>query len=180
MKRENIKWNEIRTLIDRFYQGQTTHEEEALLMEVMCGKEVPEDLLTDAEVFRTLALEQAALTHEPHLPEGFEARLTARIRQEEQREKFTPKTRRMKRWWISAAACLLIAIAGILTPHHSRQPSEGDVFAASDLTQEEAEAYAIYALTMVSNSMKAGVQELECVGKAQQHIRQSLNETITY
>lgn len=186
MNRDNMNWEEVQHLIDRFYEGTTTHEEEELLMALPQCKDVPEHLRTDVEVFRALAQERQTIEAEPELPEGFEQRLMASIAENERRESLSiaPKNKAAKpktpmlRWWMSAAACLLVVLGTSLWLPNFHTDEE-TMFAASDITQEEAEAYTLYALTMVSNCMQQSVEEMECIGRVQEQVRQTLHETIT-
>lgn len=184
MTREEINWQEVQILVDRFYEGTTTPEEEELLMEVMTREDLPEALQTDAEVFRTLANESQRLAaQEADVPQGFEERLMASIKEQEQKEMLTLKpaprakgfsiTRRL---WTAAAACLLLV--ALASPYLLRDDTTADAFAASDITQEEAEMYTAYALSMVSNTMKSGMSELDAMGDVQQQIRSILNEAV--
>lgn len=187
MKQDSLNWEEVKNLIDRFYEGTTTREEEELLMELPGRKDVPEELLTDVEVFRALADERQQLDVPPAVPEGLEQRLKAAIEEEEKKEqlRIAPVAKNqtlrisMRRWWMSAAACLLLVVAGSTVWLRFEPSDKETMFASSDITQEEAEAYALYALNMVGSCMKQSVEELECMGKVQEQVRQTLHETIT-
>ena len=49
---ESIK--EIRKLLDRFYLGETSMEEEKLLLDYFSSPSIPEELMPDRDLFRAL------------------------------------------------------------------------------------------------------------------------------
>lgn len=184
MSKNTTNWQEVQSLIDRFYAGSTTQAEERLLMHVMCGDDVPEAMQADAEVFRALALEEQQSLQMPEPTPGFEQRLMACIAEAETAEQKAASQQKRKslslapRWWTAAAACLLAVL--LLSPHiigHNQEQSQE--FAPSDITQAEAEEYAAYALSMVSTKMKASVQELDVITHAQDQVRLALNNAFT-
>lgn len=184
MSKNTTNWQEVQSLIDRFYAGSTTQAEERLLMHVMCGDDVPEAMQADAEVFRALALEEQQSLLVPEPAPNFEQRLMASIVEAETAEQEATSLQKRKRlslaprWWTAAAACLLAVL--LLSPHiigHNQEQSQE--FAPSDITQAEAEEYAAYALSMVSTKMKASMQELDVITRAQDQVRLALNNTFT-
>ncbi len=178
MTKREINWTEIQRLLDRFYDGTTTPDEERYLMQVLTGDDVSDHLKADAEVFRALSEESCLQHQEPELPEGMEQRLIERIRQEEAAASVIPLhpiSRIQHRWWTAAAACLLIAILSV--PQLFRQSvNDEQRYAASDISQQEAEEYADYALAMISSHLKEGIEGLDEVARVQEQIRTSLNE----
>lgn len=177
MINQDNKWTEVQRLLDRFYEGATSRQEEQFLMECLTGEKVPDCFKSDAAVFRALGEESAMQHVEPEIPEGLEQRLMERIRQEESTLApmipIRPSVKSRRKWWMIAAACLLIAILSVprLYHHHA-----DDLFATSDITQQEAEEYADYALAMISTHLKTGMQELDEIGRVQEQIRASLSD----
>lgn len=178
MNNQEIKWAEVQRLLDRFYEGATSQQEEQFLMEMLTSEEVPDCLKPDAAVFRALAEESALQQVEPEIPEGLEQRLTERIRQEESTLApmipIRPSIKNGRKWWMMAAACLLIAVFSV--PHLYNHYAADHLYAASDITQQEAEEYADYALAMISTHLKTGMQELDEIGRVQEQIRASLSD----
>ena len=87
----------IRTLTDRFFDGDTTPEEEQELYDFYRQEDIPEDLRPHQELFRDLA----ALTT-----------LSPTVEQRQHRS----------RWWIAAAAiALLLTIGGTTLYHYQRE-----------------------------------------------------------
>ena len=86
----------IRTLTDRFFDGDTTPEEEQELYDFYRQEDIPEDLRPHQELFRDLA----ALTT-----------LSPTVEQRQHRS----------RWWIAAAIALLLTIGGTTLYHYQRE-----------------------------------------------------------
>lgn len=83
----------IRTLTDRFFDGDTTPEEEQELYDFYRQENIPEDLRPHQELFRDLA----ALTT-----------LSPTVEQRQHRS----------RWWIAAAIALLLTVGGTTLYHY--------------------------------------------------------------
>ena len=91
----------IRTLTDRFFDGDTTPEEEQELYEFYRQDELPEDLQTNRELFRDLS---ALGTLAPSL------RQTA--------------PHRRRHWWIAAAAVAALLLVGGATLYRHQLEDE--------------------------------------------------------
>lgn len=91
----------IRTLTDRFFDGDTTPEEEQELYDFYRQDDLPEDLRTNRELFRDLA---ALSTLAPNL------RQTA--------------PHRRRRWWIAAAAVIVLLLVGGTTLYNYQREDE--------------------------------------------------------
>lgn len=89
----------IRTLTDRFFDGDTTPEEEQELYDFYRQEDIPEDLRPHQELFRDLA---ALTTLSPTM---------------EQRQ-------HRSRWWIAAAAIALLLTVGGTTLYHYQREDE--------------------------------------------------------
>ena len=89
----------IRTLTDRFFDGDTTPEEEQELYDFYRQEDIPEDLRPHQELFRDLA----ALTT-----------LSTTVEQRQHRS----------RWWIAAAAIALLLTVGGTTLYHYQYEDE--------------------------------------------------------
>ena len=89
----------IRTLTDRFFDGDTTPEEEQELYDFYRQEDIPEDLRPHQELFKDLA----ALTT-----------LSPTVEQRQHRS----------RWWIAAAAIALLLTVGGTTLYHYKYEDE--------------------------------------------------------
>lgn len=105
-------YNEIRKLLELYYEGRTSRAQENELTEFFANAEtLPADLEADRRLFGQLADMSAG---EVMIPEDFDSRITAAVEDEMSRERAA--SRRRSRWrsvWIaagSAAACLLACL----------------------------------------------------------------------
>ena len=78
-----IKTDDMKQLLNKYYEGLTTEQEEQTLKDWLLSEDVPEEFAADRELFLQL---QSAATNEPELPEGFSERLETLIDSEAQRE----------------------------------------------------------------------------------------------
>ena len=79
---------EIRKLLDRFYLGETTLEEEQVLQEYFSSSSIPEELLPDRDLFRSLGDASDSVP----VPEGLNQKILDVI---DQQEKKLVRTRRI-------------------------------------------------------------------------------------
>lgn len=103
MNQEHIK-----ILLERYYEGETSPEEEMLLKEFFSREEVPEEFRSDSEIFRFF-IDSAAI---PDAPSGFEERIIERIDRQRAGTKLTPKRRILA--IITAAAVVIIILSTAL------------------------------------------------------------------
>ena len=78
-----IKTADMKQLLNKYYEGLTTEQEEQTLKDWLLSEDVPEEFAADRELFLQL---QSAATNEPELPDGFSERLETLIDSEAQRE----------------------------------------------------------------------------------------------
>lgn len=152
---------DIRKMLDRFYLGETTLEEEKTLYRYFSSHSVPEELLPDKELFQTIGSGEQAI----HVPEDLNQKLISAIDQVEQK---ATRTRRISIFSLSGlAAGLLIMIAVYL--FYIRTDSS-PLMASNQMTdtyEDPMDAYeeAKRALTFVSAKLNSGTSELEEVQK---------------
>ncbi|MDF1574191.1 MAG: hypothetical protein P1P86_03250 [Bacteroidales bacterium] len=152
---------EIRKLIDRFYQGETTMKEEEILQEYFSSGSVPDELIPDRDLFRSL---EPAGNRIP-VPVGLNQRILDVI---DQQEKKVIRTRRISIFSLSGlAAGLLVVIALYVGYFRDGQPG---LLASSQMTDtyedpQDAYAEAKRALAYVSTKLNEGTSELEMVRK---------------
>ncbi|MFT4683185.1 MAG: hypothetical protein ACI80P_001351 [Flavobacteriales bacterium] len=116
-----MAWNEdnLKVLIDRFWEGETSIEEEALLRSRLQAEELPEEYEGVAAYFESL--ESPA-----ELGEDFDAQILSSIKEETKVRKLNP------RWWLAAAAMILTLLSG----YWFFQP-ENQQLASEEYTQAE-------------------------------------------
>lgn len=102
----NEQITHIRKLLDRFYIGETTPEEERTLESLLqTEEELPADLMAERRLFASLS---------PEIPEETASRIEDALEAEMARERRAFASRR-KRWLFAgvAAACLVLVALGI-------------------------------------------------------------------
>jgi len=153
---------EIRKLLDRFYRGETTLEEEQILQKYFSSASVPEELMPDRNLFRSLGNAGDSVT----VPEGLNQKILDVI---DQQEKKVVRTRRISIFSLSGlAAGLLVVIA--LYVGYFREDGPGWLASnqMSDTYEDPQDAYeeARRTLAYVSDKLNTGTSELEHVVKA--------------
>lgn len=99
-----MRKEEIDRLLERYYAGQTTEQEEdALLQTLRSADDLPADLQAERDLFLSL---HKNMVEDVPVPEDLETELTARI----DRKASAPRRRRL--WWGSMAASILL-LAGL-------------------------------------------------------------------
>lgn len=156
---------EIEKLIDRYYSGETSLEDEEVLGKFFCGSHVPDHLIKHAPMFVWMKEQRDLKIGDP----DFEKRLTARLMAtgtDEYRRKPMLKSRTFASVLLAASVTLLI---GILTVLQFRGKE-----IESAIHHQDAEI--IYAQTtmilgFVSHNLNTGLQELVKVGEFEKATR---------
>lgn len=139
----------LRTLLDRYYAGETSPGEERELRTLLAAPDLPEEFHADRETVDHLA---SVIP-----PEGFDKRLEAKIDFLAAAERRTAagKHRFSRRILWGAAASLLVGlgfgVSSLLRPHALK---------GSDLTPEETYAQTEMALAVFSNALNRGYDGL--------------------
>jgi len=153
---------EIRKLLDRFYLGETSLEEEKILQKYFSSASVPEELIPDRDLFRSLGDASNSVA----VPEGLNQKVLDVI---DQQEKKMVRTRRISVFSLSGlAAGLLVVIA--LYVGYFRDDAPGLLASNQmiDTYEDPQDAYEEARSTMayVSAKLNTGTSELEHVKKA--------------
>ncbi len=148
---DNLK--NIKQLLEKFYDGQTSLEDELYLKEYFSGESIPEEFLKDKELF----LSMKATNEEIEIPEGMHTRLIDAISAAEHKE---TRGKRINLYSLSGLAAGLLIILGVYFTFLRDNPT--DVLAKYTI-QDEHVAYleAKKALTYVSIKLNKGAAELE-------------------
>ncbi len=160
MKRDkNIE--QIKSLLSRFYEGQTTPEEERLLADFFRREDVPEDLQQDKQLFLLLAQ-----TSDQEMPTDIAEEITAFVNNLGQTEKNSvlPEEKHHKgiiyrlktppkMWYrVAATVAILLAIGGGMFVHQQRTFAT-DPFRDTCKTPEEAADAILYANDIINRSL---------------------------
>jgi hypothetical protein len=154
---ESIK--EIRILLERFYQGETSLEEELRLQRYFASHTVPEELIPDKELFKAFGEGEDSV----EVPEELDEKILQSLDRLEKKE---TRTRRISMYSLSGlAAGLLVMIAVYLFfLRDDNRPmlasnQIADTYADPMQAYEEAKKTLVY----VSNKLNTGTSELEQV-----------------
>ncbi len=149
----------IRKLLDRFYLGETTLEEEQLLLAYFSSASVPEELIADRDLFRSLDPAGNNIV----VPGGLNQKILDVLDQQERKE---VRTRRISIFSLSGLAAGLLVVIALYVGYF--RDGQSDLLASQELTDtyenpQDAYAEAKRALTYVSAKLNAGTSELERV-----------------
>lgn len=186
----NMTIEQIKSLLARFYEGQTTPEEERLLADFFRREDVPEDLQQDKQLF--LLLVQAS---DQEMPQDIAEEITAFVNNlgqterkpvlsEEKQNKgiiYRLKTPPKMFYRVAATVAILLAIGGGVLFHQRTYTT--DPFRDTCSTPEEAAREILYAndiinrstapflrSTMIANEQVNDINET--LGKIQPYINQ--------
>lgn len=158
----------IQQLLDRYYGGETTSQEEAELQALLQENvKLPEILQADAELFlqmrgiSNLATQQAEEEAMAHLPEGFEERLQQTIdRLAAPGIQIQPRQKRNLLWVRTAAACAsFVVVIGAAIGYLASSEQFVDPFTDTCSTTAQAEFQLNRALSLVNTFSQAGLSE---------------------
>ena len=156
-------YNHIERPLERFYNAETSEQEEQELKDFFHHGEVPPHLLAEKEMFLQL---QASDT-----PEGMEERLGNLIDQWDLSEQKTQKKCRIFHLqWVGSIAASLLLVIGMSLYFH--EPQRKDTCA----TPEEAYAHAEKALVMFSEALNKGIRPIQDMEKTNENIRKQINK----
>ncbi len=151
-----IKTEDIKRLIDRYYDGMTTEEEEKTLRTYFSGSDIDASLKEDGIFFTALQSSEAPL------PAEMEERLSRQISQWNSLEVNTRRTVRHinLRWVIGIAAGLLLLFAAgtiVYQNDHNSPLTEQDTY----INTKDAYAETSRALMKFSKSLNKGIDATE-------------------
>jgi hypothetical protein len=151
---ESIK--DIRKLLDRFYLGDTTLEEERSLQEYFSSTQVPEELIPDRDLFRSMESGNEAI----QVPVDLDRKILAGIDREERKHL---RTRRISIYSLSGLAAGLLVVITLYTGYFRQGGSTR--LALQDTYENPQDAYeeARRTLAFVSAKLNEGTGELKHV-----------------
>jgi hypothetical protein len=151
---ESIK--DIRELLDRFYLGETTLEEERRLQEYFSSAKIPEEFIPDRDLFNSLNSGSEAI----HVPAGLDQKILSGIDREERK---LTRTRRISVFSLSGLAAGLLVVIALYTGYFNNGNSAR--LALQDTYENPQDAYeeAKRTLSYVSAKLNSGTDELQHV-----------------
>ncbi len=148
---DNLK--NIKQLLEKFYDGQTSLEEEVHLKEYFAGDSIPEELLEDKELFVSMG----AADREVSIPGDLNTKLIDTINAAERKE---TRVKRINLYSFSGLAAGLLIILAVYFAFLRESPA--DVMAQYTIQDEElAYQEAKKALNFVSAKLNKGTAELK-------------------
>ena len=183
----NMTIEQIKSLLARFYEGQTTPEEERLLADFFRREDVPEDLQEDKQLFLLLAQ-----TSDQEMPQDIAEEITAFVNnlgqtkiqplipEDKQRKGVIFRLKTPPKMWyrVAATVAILLAIGGGMLFHQRIYTT--DPFCDTCATPEEAAAQIQRANSMIA---KATEQCMAPTSKALQKAdatKQVINQYINF
>lgn len=173
MSANNI--SEIRELLDRYYDGNTTEAEEMTLREYFTREDdIPADLEADRLMFKNITA-----SPEQEIPEGLSERLQAKIDEWDASEKAAKETRkriRIPRFSVIAgiAASLLVLISIGIYLQRPITPT------ATEPTPEEAYAQTEKALRIFANAIDKSMEQIETVEETSAKVNRQINRQLNH
>ena len=164
---------EIRKLLDRFYTGETTLEEEQILQDYFSSTSIPEELMPDRELFSSLGTSDSVA-----VPESLNQKILDVI---DQQEKKVHRTRRISVFSLSGlAAGLLVVIALYVGYFRADRPAMlayqmTDTYENPDDAYEEARRTLAYVSAKL-NTGTSGLEHVKQVSKTTSDPLQSLSK----
>ena len=186
MKRDkNIE--QIKSLLARFYEGQTTPEEERLLADFFRREDVPEDLQEDKQLFLLLAQ-----TSDQEMPQDIAEEITAFVNnlgqtkiqplipEDKQRKGVIFRLKTPPKMWyrVAATVAFLLAIGGGVL-HHQRTYTP-DPFRDTCATPEEAAAELHKANAMITKASQQCLAPTRNAFEQVEDTKEIINKHITF
>lgn len=151
MERDDIK-----KLLQRFYEAQTSDDEEQMLRDYFSSGDVAEELQTDRQLFLMMA---RAGDDEAKVPDGLEARLSALIDSQEPSAPLAAPTVSLRHWLPAVAASLLILFT-VALKQFTAQPADVEIDDPQQAYELTCQALDIFAET-VNEGMEQAEQATE-------------------
>ena len=183
----NMNIEQIKSLLSRFYEGQTTPEEERQLVTFFRREDVPEDLQQDKQLFLLLAQ-----TSEQEMPQDIADEITAFVNNLGQQDIqplthvsephkgviYRLKTPPKMLYRVAATVAILLAIGGGVL-HHQRTYAT-DPFRDTCATPEEAADAILYANDIINRSTAPFLRSTEIATEQVNDINQTLGKIQPY
>jgi len=162
---------DIEKLIEKFYEGVSTTEEELFLTEYFLHEEKVEERWKDEQkIFRLLYDSQITV------PESVSERLEKSIMQLEISQKSYPLKRKLYYWISSAAAIALLCIGFYFITHKPSSQQFADTFS----NPEEAALVAEQTLTFMSIHLNKGLNKVSVAEQEFDKANQLVNKYLNY
>lgn len=172
-----MKVEEIERLLAKFYEGNTSEQEEEVLKEAFRTEEVPGHLQRDKRLFLSFFRQEADMEN---IPAGLADKLNRMIDEkadEEQRFFHRNKTKRNWYWVGGIAATLLLLIGigyGTVYQKDMCQPTPQDTFSNPEDAYKALQA----TLIEVSTNLNKGIEQVEATRQDVTKVNQEIKNEI--
>lgn len=169
--------DELKSMLEAFYNGTATKQEEETLRQALTGKECPAELQAERKLF--IAWQQTFQTTDAEPPAGLEERLAAAIDRRASRPVHAHSGYNRRRVWLwsggIAASILLCLSIGL---HSLSGPTESEP--KGSLTDPE-QAYAFLEATLkeMSASLNQGIAQARTFEQEIQATHQEINQLLS-
>jgi len=146
----------VRKILDRFYQGETSLEDEQWLQEYFSSTAVPEELLPDKELFKAFEGTKESI----FVPRDLNSKILKTIDREEHRQL---KSRRINLYSLSGLAAGLLALIAVYVFFlRTDEPAQLTGNQVTDTYEDPMDAYleAKRTLAYVSGKLNTGTSEI--------------------
>ncbi len=147
---------EIKVLLEKYFEGETTLEEDQVLLDYFSGENIDSKFRPYQQQFLLLQSGREPLPFDP----DFENRLAVLIEAEQQLPVRAHKSRWITRFAVAATIAVLIGISGVIVLNKEWH-KEKDTFSDPQLAYAEAQKTLLY----VSQKMNQGIKPLNAVSK---------------
>lgn len=152
---------DIKKLIEAFYEGETSIEEEKIIFDYFLNEPIAEELIEEQAFFLSLARSNESIL----VPKTTESKLISLIDTlDDKGKKKNNKVRNICIWVASAAACIAIIFSIGLQSNQNNNDNQIAI-EAKDTFSDPNEAYREVekALLLVSNNMNKGIEQLSII-----------------
>lgn len=143
-----MDYNNIRKLLDKYWEGETSLQEETQLRDFFTGNDIPEDLKPYQSLFQFFQLEQ-----DKKLNADFDKKLMEQLQSS---DKPVAKVRTLSFYLVRIAAVGLLLISIYWVSQQAPFKSAETAVAAEEMTPEEVYAQTKQALLLVSAKLNKG------------------------
>lgn len=163
--------NNIKDLLEKFYEGDTSLEEEQILADFLLQDDVPDEFLSDKKLFRALSENQVEVP--PTSSKAIESLIDSFS--EEKSSDNKAKKLHVRYWAIGVAASAAL-IFGV-SQFQKNQPADSTFFTDTYKNPDDAYQATMNALQLFSENFSKGTESVEKanaqLGKAQEIINKS-------
>lgn len=179
-----MKTEYIIKLLDKYYDGSSSYQEEKELAEYFSGNEISPDLRDEQLIFNNLHIEED-IPYNEHFESSIEKVIDSLSEEDVSVSSFQAKPKRNTKFifWASsiAASVLLLVSIGFVYLQHDKPKINNTQIALRDTYSDPDKAYAEAekALMLISKNLNKGISEIETlnegVDKSNEIIEKNLN-----